>query len=172
MKKDLAIIGGLFLVVIILLIFGKGFSSASYVGFGTTTQTSSQNKNQTNISIGSLSVKAQVASSTNDRKKGLSGRDSLSINEGMLFVFDNNGKWTIWMKNMKFPIDIIWIDETPAGEKKIVDIAVDAVPQPGKKDSELKRYLPQSQARYVLEINAGLANLNNIKVGDAVNFEL
>lgn len=173
MKKDLAIIGGLFLVVIILLVFGKGFSSASYVGFGTTTQTSSQkNKNQTNISIGSLSIKAQVASRTNDRKKGLSNRDSLPINEGLLFVFENSGKWTIWMKNMKFPIDIIWIDETPAGEKKIVDIATDAIPQPEKKDEELKRYQPQSQAKYVLEINAGLANLNNLKVGDTVNFEL
>ena len=91
MKKDLAIIGGLFLVVIILLIFGKGFSSASYVGFGTTTQTSSQNKNQGNISTGSLSVKAQVVSNTNDRKKGLSGRDSIPINEGMLFVFEQSG---------------------------------------------------------------------------------
>ena len=172
MKKDLAIIGGLFLVVIILLIFGKGFSSASYVGFGKVNQTSSQNKNQTNISIGSLSVKAQVASSTNDRKKGLSGRDSLPINEGMLFVFEKSGKWTIWMKNMKFPIDIIWIDDSPAGGKKIVDIAADAVPQPGKKDSELTLFKPRGDSKYVLEINAGLANLNNLKVGDAVNFEL
>ena len=80
-------------------------------------------------------------------------------------------------KNVK-EIDVIVISDyakgvlTPKVNKKIVDIATDVVPEPGKKDAELKRYQPQSQSKYVLEINAGLANLNNLKVGDTVNFEL
>lgn len=168
MKKDLAIIGGLFLVVVGLLIFGQGFSSASFVGLKPTGQMSSQDKGQVSLSIGSLSVKAQVADTASVRKKGLSERDSLPINSGMLFVFDKSGKWGIWMKGMKFPIDIIWIDDG----KKIVDIAEDAVPEPGKKDSALTVYRPRADSKYVLEINAGLSNLNNLRVGDTVNFEL
>ncbi|OGD84435.1 hypothetical protein A3B51_03440 [Candidatus Curtissbacteria bacterium RIFCSPLOWO2_01_FULL_41_18] len=170
MKKDLAIIGGLFLVVVVLLVFGQGFSSASFVGLKPAGQVSSQNKGQTSVAIGSLNVNVKVVISASERKKGLSGDDSLPINSGMLFVFDKSAKWGIWMKNMKFPIDIIWIDDSPAGEKRIVDIAANALPESGKKDAELTVYRPQTDSKYILEINAGLANLNNLKVGDAVNF--
>lgn len=168
MKKDLAIIGGLFLVVVVLLVFGQGFSSASFVGLKPAGQISSQNKSLTTVAIGSLNVNVKVVISASERKKGLSGHDSLPINSGMLFVFDKSAKWGIWMKDMKFPIDIIWIGQ----DKRIVDIAANALPEPGKKDAELTVYRPQNDSKYILEINAGLANLNNLKVGDTVGFEL
>lgn len=171
-KKDLAIIGGLFLVVVVLLVFGQGLSTASFVGLKPAGQMSSQSKGRVSLSAGSLSVKAQVSDTASARKKGLSGHDTLPINEGMLFVFDKSAKWGIWMKNMKFPIDIIWIDDSPVGEKRVVDIAQDAMPEPGQRDAELTVYRPQTDSKYILEINAGLANLNNLKVGDAVSFEL
>ena len=69
---------------------------------------------------------------------------------------------------MKFPIDIIWISE----DKKIVDIAQSAAVEPGKKDKDLKIYRPEADSLYVLEINANLANLHNLQVGDDVFFEL
>ncbi len=165
-KKDLAIIFGLFLLIAILLIFGKGISTISYLP---------QNQSQTQkgnelpaISVKSLNIKAKVASKPDERKNGLSKQESMPLDEGMLFVFENPGLFGIWMKDMKFAIDIIWIDEN----KKIVDIAANTPPEPSKKEKELTIYRPTSNAKYVLEINAGLSTLNNLQIGDQVNFEL
>ena len=72
------------------------------------------------------------------------------------------------MKDMKFPIDIIWID----GEKRIVDIAANVRVEPDKKDRELAVYKSQAEALYVLEVNAGLSALHGLSIGDQVNFEL
>ncbi|OGD96115.1 hypothetical protein A3B52_00190 [Candidatus Curtissbacteria bacterium RIFCSPLOWO2_01_FULL_41_28] len=165
MKKDLAIIFGLFLLIVVLLIFGKGFSTASYLGLQNQTQ---QRKDSVSVSAKALIIQAKIVTSPGDRKKGLSGLDSLPLNQGMLFVFENKGTYGFWMKDMEFAIDIIWIDEN----KNIVDIVENAAPQPGKKEKELTVYKPRNDALYVLEVNAGLSNLNNLQIGDKVAFEL
>ena len=166
MKKDLGIIFGLFLLIVVLLVFGQSYST---IGFITGGQNQSQTrKGMTTVSAKTLIVDAEVVSRASDRKEGLSDRESLLLNQGMLFVFENEGSYGIWMKDMKFAIDIIWIDE----DKKIVDIVINAAPQPGKKDKELTIYKPRSDAMYVLEVNAGLVSLHNLQIDDKVNFEL
>lgn len=176
LKKDLAIVGGLFLLVAVLLVFGKGFvTSPSSIGTlqegtpsGQTATPSARNDGKIAISSGQLSVFARVADESDERKKGLSKMDGLPISEGMLFVFDKSDKYAIWMKDMKFAIDIIWIGQ----DKRIVDIAHNVPPEPGKDEDELAIYRPKTEALYILEINAGLASLNNLQIGEQVNFEL
>lgn len=164
MKKDLGIIGGLFLLVLLILIFGKGFSSSIFLlSGGEATQSSKQTST---LSVKTLNINIEIADSLPERKKGLGERETLAINSGMLFIFDKSDKWAIWMKGMRFPIDIIWINE----DKKIVDFAASVQPQPGKPDRELVIYTPREKAKYVLEINAGLADINNLRLGDAVIF--
>jgi len=180
LKKDLAIVGGLFLLVVVLLIFGRGFTTARFIAPRQATPSSQAAKsprapvdNKVRLSIKDLVVYVDVAKTKDERQKGLSGRDSMPFNQGMHFVFDAPDKYAIWMKDMKFPIDIIWIDDNPPADgKKIVDIVESALPEPGKKDEALKIYRPKSPAKYILEINAGLVKLNNVKVGDTVNFTL
>ena len=167
MKKDLGIIFGLFAVVIVLLVFAGPFISTSFFGQKESTNSAVIAQKFTDITIRDLTVKAEVVQSEMSQKKGLSGRDSLELNQGMLFVFDKSSIYPFWMKDMKFAIDIIWIDES----KKVVHIAENAPTEPGKKDSELFRYVPINNARYVLEINAGLANLHHIQIGDTANFQ-
>lgn len=111
---------------------------------------------------------AEIADEPDKRRKGLSKLDELPIGEGLLFVFERNGEYAFWMKDMNFPIDIIWIDDN----KKIIDIAENAVPEPGKNDNDLTIYSPKSDSRYILEINAGLSSLNNLQIGDKVNFKM
>lgn len=185
MKKDLAIIGGLFLAVAFLVIFGRQFTSSQFInpaGPGESTRQAAR-KDTTGVAVRDLKIEAILADEADERKEGLSDRDGLPISQGMLFVFDKSDTYAIWMKDMKFPIDIIWIDDSPAhsglspsgsmtGEKKIVDIAQNAVPEPGKDDEELKIYRPKGQAKYVLEINAGLSKLHDLQAGDTVSFEL
>jgi len=169
MKKDLAIIFGLFLIIVVLLVFGRGLTTTSLLNPKTNSQSITQSKKGiVVVIIKTLNVDAEVADTAAKRKKGLSKRDSLPLNQGMLFVFEQSGMYGFWMKDMKFPIDIIWLDEN----KRIVDIVQNVPVEPGKKDSQLTIYKPDGDAKYVLEINAGLSQLNALQKGDQANFEL
>ncbi|MDD5347336.1 MAG: DUF192 domain-containing protein [Candidatus Omnitrophica bacterium] len=97
------------------------------------------------------------------RARGLMFRDSLGKDEGMLFVFDEEAIYGFWMKNMKIPLDMIWLD----GNKRVVDIktrvpACSTVPCPS--------YIPRSPALYVLEVNAGFVDSHRIRIGDTARF--
>ena len=96
-------------------------------------------------------------------QKGLGGRELLSGDEGMLFIFAKPELHGIWMKDMKFAIDIIWIDE----EYKIVHIESNVSPQ-----TYPKTFWPLAKSLYVLETKAGFALENELKVGDILNFDL
>jgi hypothetical protein len=102
--------------------------------------------------------------SDEDRAMGLMFRPSLPPDRGMIFVFEAPDFHGIWMKNCKFPIDILWLDE----EKKIVHVA-DSVP-PCRTDP-CPVYNPMRRASYVIEINAGQARREKAVVGSAVGFE-
>jgi uncharacterized membrane protein (UPF0127 family) len=116
-----------------------------------------------NVTIKDLSIRAELVSSDYLREKGLSGRRKLSATEGMLFVFPESGYHAIWMKEMNFPLDIIWVDN----KYQIVGIAKNTTPE-----TYPKTFKPSLPASYVLEINAGIADQYNLKPGDQVFFEL
>lgn len=104
-----------------------------------------------------VSLKVEIADTPEERVKGLSGRESLDENAGLLFIYDEPGIYGIWMKEMKFPIDAIWLD----GNYRVVDIARDVQP-----DSFPKVFEPSKPAKYILEVNASLAERNSIEIGD------
>lgn len=103
--------------------------------------------------------KAEVVENILDRQKGLSGREKLPYNDGMWFVFPNAGRHGIWMKDMLFPIDIIWLDES----NTIVHIEQNVSP-----DTFPKVFYPNSDAKYVLETNAGWSREHNIKINTKI----
>ena len=107
-------------------------------------------------------VQAEVADTESKRQLGLMFREGLAENQGMLFVFEEEGRHSFWMKNMKFPLDIIWIDE----DWRVVQIKTNV--QPCKDSCE--SITAQAKAKYVLEVNAGFAGRNKIKIGGKVRF--
>lgn len=113
------------------------------------------------ISLCNKEVSYGLADSEKERDRGLSDRSNLLENEGMLFVFDEQVKPSFWMKDMNFPIDIIWIDES----KKIVDITEDFKPS-----SYPKTVAPVLPVKYVLEVNSGFALRNHCIVSAEVKF--
>jgi len=121
---------------------------------------------KTKIYVGETEISVEIADTFQKRQKGLSERESLAEGEGMLFVFaQENIQPPFWMKEMKFAIDIIWIDDN-----KIVQINESVlVPEPDTPNSELKFYSPNQPIDYVLEVNAGFVDENNIKIGDDVD---
>jgi len=111
------------------------------------------------VEIGDTIFEVEVVDTTQERTKGLSGRESLSADEGMLFVFEKSDIYPFWMKDMNFPIDIIWINE----DLKVVYIKENATP-----GSFPKIFTPDNSALYVLEVSAGITTDKKIKIGDDV----
>lgn len=116
------------------------------------------------IKINQMEIKVEIARSTEERTKGLSNREKLDPNSGMIFIFSKNSKPVFWMKDTKIALDIIWINDD-----KIVKIDKNVQPEIGKNDSELKKYSSPSVVDYVLEVNAGFSDKNNIKVDQTIS---
>jgi len=114
------------------------------------------------VKIGNVTIDAEVADTTLKKIKGLMFRQSLADKSGMLFIFDSDDYHGIWMMNMSFPIDIIWINSG----HKIVDIVKDA--QPCKIFCPV--YKSKEKTRYVLEVNAGFTDKYSVDIGDSVKF--
>lgn len=119
------------------------------------------------VTLGSVPFRVELAITSQQRIQGLSGHPPIAPDEGMLFVFERAGRHSFWMKEMLFPLDMIWID----AECTVVHITRNAPPQaPEQALADLPRYGPTVPVLYVLEINAGEAESAAATVGSAVRF--
>lgn len=107
-------------------------------------------------------VFAEVADEPEEWEIGLMFRNTLDDDTGMIFIFDKEDYYSFWMKNTRIPLDMIWISE----DKRVVDIK-EAIPCI---DDPCASYKPAGKAKYVLEVNQGFAENNEIKIGDKVDF--
>ena len=118
----------------------------------------------TKVRITDQTFNAQVARTDAEKQIGLSETEVLGESDGMLFVFDEPDFYSFWMKDMKFPIDIIYIN----GDK-ITTIIKNA--SPSSSAENLVIYQPKEKSDKVFEINAGLADQLNLKEGMTINIE-
>ncbi|RWZ78238.1 MAG: DUF192 domain-containing protein [Candidatus Microsaccharimonas sossegonensis] len=140
------VIGGLVLILVALV--------ASYA--------SRNFQPSSDLRLGSGVFTIQVATTDAARIQGLSGVDSLNANQGLLMVFPSDDTWGIWMKDMKVPLDIIWMNN----EKKVIYMVTDASPDLGT----TKTFKPKDSARYVLEVPSGTVKNAGIQVGSLATF--
>jgi len=123
------------------------------------------NKTSMVVRIDGMNITALVALTPEEQSTGLAIKDTMKENEGMLFTFDTPKKYSFWMKDMKFPIDILWLDSN----KKIVHIedklepCLFLLPCPS--------YSPPTDSLYVLEVVSNFTNKHDIKIGDKVLFD-
>jgi len=97
------------------------------------------------IIIDDKKIFVELAETNQEKKKGLMFRDELAENQGMLFIFNQEGKHSFWMKNTKIPLDIVFINK----DLEIVDL-LRADPC---NEEPCKSYIPKKEALYVLEVN-------------------
>lgn len=115
------------------------------------------------VTIGGKTIKVAVARTPREREKGFSGQIVLPEGTGMLFIFEKPGDYGFWMKDMNFPIDIIWIGQN----SKIVEISSEVSPS-----TFPKTFSPKAPILYVLEVKAGWSGRNKILVDESVQFAL
>lgn len=110
-------------------------------------------------------LQAELMIKDEDRAMGLMFRPSLPLDRGLLFIFEDLDFHGIWMKNCKFPIDIVWLDE----DRRVVHVAEAAPPC---KAEPCPVYQPMKKAAYVVEINAGQARREKASLGSRLEFAL
>jgi uncharacterized membrane protein (UPF0127 family) len=111
------------------------------------------------------SVAAELAVTDEERQQGLMFREKIAEDQGMLFIFEEEEIHSFWMKNMRFSIDILWLDR----ERRIVHLesrvppcTVDPCPS----------YPPDRPASFVLELQSGAAEKHGLKLYDRLDFIL
>jgi uncharacterized membrane protein (UPF0127 family) len=104
----------------------------------------------------------EVAADELSRQRGYMGRDRVGPHEGMLFVFDEDGRHSFWMKNCKVALDMVWLD----ANGRVVWVAENRAPCPA--EGECPSIVSPTAARYVVEFAAGTAAAESLKPGDAV----
>lgn len=109
------------------------------------------------LQIGKTAVKIEIADTKEKLTRGLGGRESLPQDAGMLFVFGVSNYWTFWMKDMRFALDFVWMNE----DFEVVHITKNVLPE-----SYPEEFSPPEPVKYVLEVNAGFADDKGIKVGN------
>jgi uncharacterized membrane protein (UPF0127 family) len=116
------------------------------------------------IKIDGNTVTVEVANSRHKKQRGLMYRENLPENEGMLFLFGLEGYYTFWMKNTLIPLDIIWTNsnlDIVHIEKNLQSCISDPC----------EGYTPPSPARYVIELNGGWVDRNNVELGDKIEID-
>ena len=115
------------------------------------------------ISFGKNDVFVEIFDDLQKRQNGLMMRDFLAKDRGALFVFEEMGYNSFWMKNTLIPLDMIWLDD----QYKILDIQT-AAPCVTEVCDVYKSF---DLSKYVIEVNAGFAVDNDVQIGDIVSVE-
>ncbi len=150
-----------FLSFVLVLAIVGGIFYYSWQNYGGDGAVQSVAPNITHLKIGSVFVEVESVSDSSAQARGLSGREGLGENKGMLFIFPKSGIYPFWMKDMKFPIDIVWISEFG----RVVHIKHNATPE-----SYPDLFVSEDLAKYVLEVPTGFAEKHNLMPGDTVEF--
>jgi uncharacterized membrane protein (UPF0127 family) len=113
------------------------------------------------IFVDGTRVCTNAADTEEKRARGLMFRESLGEDEGMLFTFDTPRRYGFWMKNVRMPLDIIWLDE----HGRVVWIVESAPPC---ETDPCPMYVPPANASFVVEVAGGFVRRHGIASGDTV----
>ncbi len=121
--------------------------------------------------VNGFELTTDLAITADQKAEGLAVKDHLKENEGMLFVSEQSSRQSFWMKDMKFPIDIIWLDSNGT----VVHIEHTLQPcisvlNPAASIQSCPIYTPDKDSQYVLETIAGFSQKHNVKIGTHIDF--
>lgn len=115
------------------------------------------------VTLGDATFAMRVARTASERQQGLSGTSQIAADEALVFDFLAEDRWGIWMKDMNYPIDIVWLD----GDKNVIHIVKDAQPS----SYPTVTYRPAEPAKYVIELKAGVTSAKRITIGTHAVFD-
>lgn len=162
-KFRLSAVGAVIFLVVAGLLGISGYKTSP------STEINPQPSVSRTIQLHGQTIRVLLADTPETRQIGLGGRDRLAQDEGMLFIFPEDGTYAFWMKDMRFSIDILWLSAPDrlsrdgSATATVVHIAPDVSP-----DTYPQDFMSTKPARYVLELPAGFVRENNVTIGDIV----
>ncbi len=152
--------------VVVLILLGVAFFFSTMYGYRCLVEKVCESdvinrvvRYDVNITTPKGTLVAEVVNTKSSRMLGLSGRSKMLDGEGMLFIFETPGKYGFWMKDMTFPLDILWINQNG------VVVAIERALTP---ETYPKTYINGADATYVLEVNAGQSEKHGLYLGSKV----
>ena len=112
------------------------------------------------VQLGSNHYQLEVVENEDDKKRGLSGRSNIRDDQGMIFIYAEQDRRCMWMKDMNFSIDIIWLDENEVISHIEANVTPETYPN---------SFCGETDAKYVIELKGGVADSNGVRVGDNVD---
>ncbi|MCL2485865.1 MAG: DUF192 domain-containing protein [Endomicrobia bacterium] len=158
-------IAKLFIVLIMPFFIFASCSASNKYEYQTPSEKEYADGSEIKVKLSGREFLLTVSQSPQARIQGLSDRTEMPA-DGMIFFFETPQALSFWMKNMHFPIDIIWVNGN-----KVMSITKNAQPEPGISDEYLKRYFSDYYVNIVIELNAGDADKFKIKVGDILELK-
>ena len=118
------------------------------------------------IKVDDIPLQVLIADTEPRRVRGLMFEDQLPYDQGMIFVFEKSGIYSLWMLNMQFSLDMIWFDQ----DGKVVHIEKDVPPcKTALEITTCQSIIPDEEAVYVLEVTSGFVDQNNITKDSILN---
>lgn len=111
-----------------------------------------------------VTLALELARTSEERARGLSDHQPLTDTQGMLFIFPDKAERTFWMKDMRFPLDIIWLEDD-----RVANISRNLPPEG---ETPQKTYRSDAAVNYVLEVPAGWADRHRLEIGDRIIYHL
>ncbi len=147
-------------LVVILLFLGATLSLGALFGIQIFLQRMRADSSGAKVRVGGASFSVEIADTDESRSLGLGGREGICDTCGMFFLFDRPGKYAFWMKDMLFPLDIVWILD---GRVVHIERNVDF-------HDQRTVYRPEERSDSVLEVRSGTCDRWNIREGSDVVF--
>jgi uncharacterized membrane protein (UPF0127 family) len=120
-------------------------------------------KNMAKMELNGKVYDIELARTSAEQTKGLGERDTIG-SDGMLFIFEREGTPAFWMKGMRFDLDFIWMNNDTITQ------VMTNIKKPDSDNAPLSIYRPRDSVDMMLEVPAGWAESENVKVGDKVKF--
>jgi uncharacterized membrane protein (UPF0127 family) len=150
-------------LVVVGCLIGLGISTFAKISLANPTLCTASYRHDATIQADGNLINVEIPENGQKKATGLSGRSCIGVDQGMFFVFSQSGQYDFWMKDMKFPIDIVWVNE----DKTVVDVTPNLMP-----DTYPKTFTSDKPAKYVLELRSGRAQQLNIAEGTQIQFSL
>lgn len=150
--KHQRILLGILVGLVVLLVLVAGFLAAR-----------SLFRPHVTLRLGDGVFSAYLARTPAEHERGLSGRESLAEHDALLFVYDSAQQRSIWMKDMNFSIDAVWLDD----QKRVIHVAENLSPA-----TYPNSFSANKPARYIVELAAGTVRKKSIKIDSTAAFDL
>lgn len=147
--------------MIIVAVLGGGYFILKNTSIQKPSQNTAQKSERPRVIFAGKEINIEIANTAATREKGLSDRELMDKTEGMLFAFEEPGPQCMWMKDMRFSLDILWIRDNGVVVRVAEDVAPSTYP-------DQKFCSDTENVRYVLELVAGTSRDLGISPGSTL----